>query len=221
MIVLNGITNYNKYFIIYRFKMDKWLICFDLDGLYFTEESFQRFKEKLAPNIEKIKRDSVLALSDEMKLFKTGVMSEENYRQRVKDELGLSYSNEEIYTILRDSYEVNEKVEQLAKTLKEKWYKIWICSNNFPTRIRELDKKFNFLNNFDICIFSFEVWIMKPDSKIFQILIDKSGIEAKNIIYSDDKEEKIQWAKNLWIQTFVFHNFDEFIQDLKNCWVEI
>lgn len=201
--------------------MDKWLICFDLDGLYFTEESFQKFKEKLAPNIEKPKRDLILALSEEMKSFKIGNMSEEEYRNRAKWELGLSYSNEEIYKILRESYEVNEKVEQLAKTLKGKWYKIWVCSNNFPTRIRELNKKFNFLDNFDIHVFSYEVWILKPDPKIFQVLIDKSGIAANKIIYSDDKEEKIQGAKELWIQTFVFHSFDEFIQDLKKCWIEI
>ena len=201
--------------------MEKWLICFDLDGLYFTDESFQKFKERLAPNTEKPIRDLVLALSDEMRAFKSGTMSEEAYRERAKSELGLSCSNEEIYTILRESYEVNKKVEQLAKTLRQKWYKIWICSNNFPTRIRELDKKFHFLDDFDVHIFSYEVGVMKPDQKIFQILIDKSGVEASKIIYSDDKEEKLEWAKKLWIQTFVFHGFDEFIQDLKNCWIEI
>ena len=201
--------------------IDKWLICFDLDGLYFTDESFQKFKEMLAPNIEKEKRDYVLALSDEMKNFKKWIILEEDYRKRAKRELWLVCSNKEIYKIFHESYEINKKVKEIAKKLKKRGYKIGICSNNFITRIRELDNKFNFLNDFDIHIFSYEVWIMKPDPKIFQILIEKSGIPANNIIYSDDKEDKIQWAKRLWIQTFVFHNFDEFIQDLRNYWIEI
>ena len=46
-------------------------ICFDLDGLFFTAESFQNFKQLLAPNVEKTKRDHILALSDEMKQFKS------------------------------------------------------------------------------------------------------------------------------------------------------
>ena len=46
-------------------------VCFDLDGLFFTKESFQRFKEDLAPNVAKEKRDFVLALSDQMKAFKS------------------------------------------------------------------------------------------------------------------------------------------------------
>ncbi len=197
------------------------LICFDLDGLYFTSESFQRFKETLAPDIEKEKRDFVLALSDEMKAFKLGNISEEEYRERVKKELGLSCSLEEIYTKLRDSYEVNPDVVQLANNLKDKGYKIGICSNNFVTRIRELDKKFHFLDDFDVHIFSYEVGAMKPDTKIFQVLIEKSWLSAEQIIYSDDDEKKLSWARNLWIQTFVFHDFDEFVQDVKNCWVKI
>jgi epoxide hydrolase-like predicted phosphatase len=201
--------------------MDKWLICFDLDGLYFTEQSFQKFKENLAPNIEKAQRDMVLALSNQMHDFKLWILSEEEYRDWAKKELWLVCTNEEIYTKLRESYEVNEKVEQLAKKLRQKGYKTGICSNNFPSRIRELENKFHFLENFDVHIFSFEVGFMKPDSRIFQILIDKSGIGPNQIIYSDDKEDKIQWAKSLWIQTFVFHSFDEFIQDLKKCWIEI
>jgi HAD superfamily hydrolase (TIGR01509 family) len=101
-------------------------------------------------------------------------------------------TNEEIYTKLRESYEINERVEQLAKKLRQKGYKTGICSNNFPSRIRELENKFHFLENFDVHVFSFEVGVMKPDSRIFQVLIDKSGVGPNQIIYSDDKEDKIQ-----------------------------
>ncbi|HMS91667.1 MAG TPA: HAD family phosphatase, partial [Candidatus Absconditabacterales bacterium] len=152
---------------------------------------------------------------------KLGNISEEEYRERVKKELGLSCSLEEIYTKLRDSYEVNPDVVQLANNLKDKGYKIGICSNNFVTRIRELDKKFHFLDDFDVHIFSYEVGAMKPDTKIFQVLIEKSGLSAEQIIYSDDDEKKLSGARNLGIQTFVFHDFDEFVQDVKNCGVKI
>ncbi|MDR2541726.1 MAG: hypothetical protein LBD11_08575 [Candidatus Peribacteria bacterium] len=62
-------------------------ICFDLDGLFFTGQSFQTFKERLAPTVEKEKRDFVLALSPQMQAFKAGKMNEADYRQRAKQEL--------------------------------------------------------------------------------------------------------------------------------------
>jgi serine protease inhibitor len=46
-------------------------------------------------------------------------------------------------------------------------------------------------------------------------------MKPEKIIYSDDNEEKLEWAKSLWIQTFVFHNFEEFVQDLQKYWIEI
>lgn len=195
-------------------------ICFDLDGLFFTAESFQNFKKSLAPDVETKKRDYVLALSEQLKAFKLGTMDEEAYRNWAKKELSLPYSNEKIFQILKESYQVNPQVEALAKKLKEKGYILCICSNNFPTRIRELDKKFWFLSLFDVHIFSYEVGVMKPDQRIFEVLIDKSWIPAHEIVYSDDKEDKLSGAKALGIQTFVFHSFDEFVVDLKSLWVE-
>lgn len=201
--------------------MSERLICFDLDGLYFTHESFQRFKETLAPNTGKSKRDYVLALSDEMKQFKSWKLSEEAYRTRAKEELWLTCSNQEIYETLRDSYEMNEGVEQLVKELRKNWYKTGVCTNNFPTRIRALDEKFHFLDNFDVHILAYEVWALKPDPKIFQTLIDQSWLNPEQIIYSDDKEENLKRAKSLWITTFVFHNFQEFVDDLRRCWIKV
>jgi HAD superfamily hydrolase (TIGR01509 family) len=171
--------------------------------------------------VEKAIRDHVLALSNEMKAFKSGQMQEEEYRAYAKKELWLDIPDEEIYKTLRESYEIDEKVQQLAVTLKEKWYKLGICSNNFPTRIRELDTRFHFLDLFDVKVFSYEVWSMKPDTKIFQELVLQAWLPASSVIYADDKEEKLAGAKSLWMQTFVFTNFDGFLHDLRGCWVAL
>jgi len=53
-----------------------------------------------------------------MKLFKSGKMNENDYWDYVRKELLINLSNEEIFTKLRESYEVNEKIEKLAKKLK-------------------------------------------------------------------------------------------------------
>ncbi|MDR0860454.1 MAG: HAD-IA family hydrolase [Candidatus Peribacteria bacterium] len=168
-------------------------ICLDLDGLFFTDQSFQTFKERLAPTVEKEKRDFVLALSSQMQAFKAGKMTEADYRERARQELGIyiSLSNEEIFQLLREIYEVNPEVEQLAKQLKQQGYHLAICSNNFPTRIRELDKQFSFLSLFDTVILSYEVGVLKPDKKIFEALIQQCHCLPEEIIYSDDKAEKL------------------------------
>jgi hypothetical protein len=71
-------------------------ICLDLDGLFFTGESFQRFKEALAPNVAREKRDFVLALSPQMREFKAGILDEQTYWNWVRSELMIYISNKEI-----------------------------------------------------------------------------------------------------------------------------
>ena len=165
--------------------------------MLFTDGSFQTFKKNLAPHIEPEKRDFVLALSPQMKAFKAGEMSEIDYWNRVQQELNIPLSHEEVFHILRESYEINTEVELLVKNLKEKGYTLCICSNNFSTRIRELNKKFSFLSLFDIIVLSYEIGVLKPNKKIFETLVEKAGCQPKEIVYADDKEGNLIEAKEL------------------------
>jgi len=109
----------------------------------------------------------------------------------------LSYSLAEISEIFGESYEINDQVLRLAQSLKSQGYKLCVCSNNFPTRIRALQEKFRFLDLFDVAIFSFEAKAMKPDAKIFALLVEKSGCKAEEIVYSDDNADKLSGARSL------------------------
>jgi len=105
-------------------------ITFDMDGVYFTAESFTRFVNKF-PDPEKAMQ--VLKKSQEMANFKCGKMSEDDYWGYVRKELAVPYSNEEIFTMLRDSYEVNPQVREFELEIRSRGIKTCICTNNFVT----------------------------------------------------------------------------------------
>lgn len=190
-------------------------VCFDLDGVYFTPESFQHFKKAISGNVDEDVVNQILYKSPEMLNFKKGLITEDEYWNFVRKSLNISLSNDEISKILRDSYEVNGDIVEIVKMVKAKGFKTCICSNNFDTRIRELNKKFDFLKDFDVQIFSFQVGVMKPDKGIFEALINSSEVLPNEILYSDDSPEKLQGAIDLGINTFVFENVEQFIGKLK------
>jgi putative hydrolase of the HAD superfamily len=186
-------------------------ICFDLDGVYFSGESFKRFKKNLPKketSDEKI--NDVLYKSEEMAAFKTGTISEDDFWHYAKQELGITISNQDIYSCLQDSYEVNSEVKEFISEIRAKGYKSCACSNNFVTRIRELNNKFNFLQDFDFYVFSYEEHVTKPDKLIFERLIEKSGNKANEIAYSDDEPSRLTGAIDLGIEAFVYENFTQF-----------
>jgi putative hydrolase of the HAD superfamily len=197
-------------------------ICFDLDGVFFTPESFKNFMTNLPKEIDyKDKMEYVLYKSPEMLDFKSGKISEEEFWNFATKELGIKVDLENIKTILKDSYEVNSEVLEYIRKIKEKGYISCVCSNNFPTRINSLEEKWGIRDLFDVKVFSYEVGIMKPAKEIFQVLVDKTGVLPQEIVYSDDNESKLQGANELGINTFVYTDFERFVKRLEELGVSV
>lgn len=191
-------------------------VTFDLDGVYFTPESFINFKNNLPKLVsDPVLIDDVFYKSEIVKSFRRGEISEEDFWTYVKKTLGVTLPNDEIFKLLRDSYQINNEVKELVAKVRSLGIKACICTNNYPTRIRELDKKFSFLSEFDVKVFSYEVGSIKPEPKIFQGLIEKSGCQPNEIAYADDKEANVEAAKALGINAFVFTTFKAFIDQLR------
>ena len=191
-------------------------ITFDLDGVYFTADSFSKFKADLPKTCQDNNLvDYVFATSDETKKFRRGEISEEEFWSYARLTLGITISNQEIFQLLADSYNFDPKVADLVKNVRSMGYQTCICSNNFPTRTRTLEQKFHFLSDFDVKIFSFEVGVMKPDPIIYHALIKAAGCLPQEVIYSDDKINNVNAALSLGINAFEFQGFDHFIAQLQ------
>jgi epoxide hydrolase-like predicted phosphatase len=191
-------------------------ICFDLDGVYFTKGSFVKFKQAIGIKSTVEKTDFVFHGSAQILDYKKGLITENEFWDYARQELCITYTNEEIFKMLRDSYTVDEKVVDVVKQIKKLGYKTCICSNNFEARIKELDEKFDFLKDFDVQIFSYKVGVTKPDKRIFEELVKTSGINPNEILYSDDSPEKLVGAKELGINVFVYENFAQFLETIKS-----
>ena len=83
-----------------------------------------------------------------------------------------------LYKILSPYKEVSETL----KALKEKKFKLAILSNGTPSLLNELVKSNNLDNLFDDLFSIEQVGIYKPDSKVYDIPINKYKIK-KNLIY--------------------------------------
>jgi len=62
---------------------------------------------------------------------------------------------------------------------------------------------------------SHEIGLRKIDPKTFGFLIQKIGLNPKNILFIDDLSEHIERAKKRGIQTILFKNSSQLIVDLK------
>ena len=95
-------------------------VCFDLDGVYFTPESFQRFKKAISNGVDEDVVNHVLYKSNQMLSFKSGTISENEYWNFVRKELNINFTNEELFNTLQDSYETNTQIVDIVRLVREK-----------------------------------------------------------------------------------------------------
>jgi 2-haloacid dehalogenase len=85
----------------------------------------------------------------------------------------------DLYKILSPFSEVQE----VLKLLKEKKYKLAILSNGTPILLNQLVKSNNLENIFDDIFSIEEVGIYKPDSKVYDMPINKYQIKTNEVAF--------------------------------------
>jgi 2-haloacid dehalogenase len=76
-----------------------------------------------------------------------------------------------------------KEVPETLKTLKEKRFKLAILSNGTPALLNELIKNNNLENIFDDLFSIEQVGIYKPDSKVYDMPVQKYNIEKNEIAF--------------------------------------
>jgi HAD superfamily hydrolase (TIGR01509 family) len=198
------------------------VICFDLDGVYFLNGKTNFIKALGELGVTEEETIRVFLKSDEMNnQYKIGKMTDGEFWSWALKEWNLHVTTQDIMDLLIKGYETNPFVVEYVKKVKTAGYKTAICSSNFPARINGLQRRFGFLDDFDVIALSYEVGVNKPDKQLYKALITKSGVEPSEIFYSDDYEPATNTAKALGISTFLYTDFDAFITRLEGLGVRV
>ena len=91
--------------------------------------------------------------------------------------------------------DVWEKVHEL----KEIGYSIYLLSNYSEDLFRKHTREAAFLQDIDGGIISWREHMMKPDPRIYQLLLDRYQLKAEECIFYDDREENTAAARRLGI----------------------
>ena len=116
--------------------------------------------------------------------------------------------------MLGSSYEENRK---LIKPLKEK-YKVYGLTNWSAETIPLAMKKFDFFHDLDGIVVSGDEKIVKPDRRLYDILLARYSLRAGESLFIDDNAANIETARELGFQVIHFTggmNLEKWLLD--NC----
>jgi len=98
---------------------------------------------------------------------------------------------------------------RLLPDLKKRGFRLYFLSN-FPIDIfEEIKTGYYFFKYFDGGVISSEVKCSKPDSKIYEILLEKYSLIPQECLFIDDIEINVRAAENLGMKGFTTFGSEE------------
>jgi putative hydrolase of the HAD superfamily len=98
--------------------------------------------------------------------------------------------------------------------LKEHGLLTGILSNMGDTVLASLQKEFDWLDRFDVLVWSFQLGLIKPDPAIYRHLLSKLGTLPEETLFLDDRPANVEAAIALGIRAIEFTTIERLREDL-------
>lgn len=111
--------------------------------------------------------------------------------------------------------------ENLITALQKAGYSVYILSNMSPEAFAEAGEDLKCAELADGALFSCECHLVKPDLRIYQLLLEKFSLCASESVFLDDKLENVEAGENCGIKGIVFTDIEDALYKLKCMGIEV
>jgi len=93
-------------------------------------------------------------------------------------------------------------------------YRMGFLSNAFQSARETVEGQFNFLHNFDLSIFSYEVKLRKPDSRIYHLVCEGLDTPPEQAVFIDDLLPNVEGARRAGLYGIHYQGLNELKKEL-------
>jgi putative hydrolase of the HAD superfamily len=151
-------------------------------------------------------------------LYDLGVLNGLTFWQKLVDDAGLTFGPETVERLchLDSVHWTTNNPAMLAwqLKLKEHGLRTAILSNMGDSVLANMKREFDWLDRFDLLVWSFELGLAKPDPAIYHYLLEKLGTAPEETLFLDDKLLNVDAARALGIHALEFSTVDRLRADL-------
>ena len=163
---------------------------------------FRSYENELGLKVDTI--NAIMFDSPHWQAALAGEISMDQYWQNIGPQLNL-HSATDIVAFQQRYYadeSINESVVELLKSLHGR-YRLTILSNH-PAGLREWLAEWRITDLFELVICSGEVGLVKPDPRIYHLLLERLQLTPAKTVFIDDTPGHVEAAQDLGIKGLVF-----------------
>jgi len=176
-------------------------VVFDFFGVISSDEYWQFV------GVEKGQPTTFRDFTDEVNL---GKIDWQNFLQKIAD---AKHTTLETVKKVYDSEQLNPQIISLIDRLHTT-HKTGLLTNAHHEYIARVIEAAHPDSLFDSIVISSEVGVIKPDPRIYEIMIDRLGVKPEEIIYIDDQSRQVEGAEAVGIKAILYQNYQQLIEEL-------
>jgi epoxide hydrolase-like predicted phosphatase len=111
--------------------------------------------------------------------------------------------------------ELDENLIAFIRRLRPK-YKTGLLSNGWPDTSRALDSEWLIADAFDAIVVSADVGMVKPDPRIYHLILERLNVSPAHAVLIDDFEENINGARQVGMHAIHFQSPEQAISALRS-----
>ncbi len=102
--------------------------------------------------------------------------------------------------------QLNHDALALAREIKTAGVRIAILSNMPPDLLRDMRREFDWLDEFEVQIWSCEHGCVKPGPEIYRLCLDRLGCEPQRALFFDDRPNNVEGARRAGMEAHLFES---------------
>ncbi len=191
-------------------------VIFDLGGVLLRTED-QSHRAKLVERLGITREQMYYHVFDSPSAQQAtvGKMSAASHWEAVRQALGLS--PEEFPSVMEDFWagdRLDTDLISVIRSLRPR-YKTALLSNAWDNLRQALEQDWGIADAFDELFISAEVGLAKPDSRIYQLALERLNVAPPEAVFVDDFMENVIAAQRLGIHAIHFRNPHQAIGELR------
>lgn len=136
--------------------------------------------------------------------YENGAIATADFLTELNGKLNTTLTREEFTTLWNATFRENEEMASLLASLRQSGVPLYLLSNTNEVHYEHLQGSFNVERHFDEVILSFKVGCSKPDRRIYEEVLRRSGLKPEECLFIDDLERNVRGAAELGMNAIRF-----------------